>query len=107
MKIKVRIWKIICGFLIFIIVFLITCISGLRERADNLQIQLDKCVEIEEPSLKPCPICGHKVKLNPVNDSFYIECKVYMGNDGCGLKTGYYKSKNELIKQWNDMHCTQ
>lgn len=103
-KLKVRILRAICGFLIFIVVFLVTCIFGLRERADNLQTQLDQCVEIEEQNLKPCPICGHEVKLNPVNDSFYIECDNFLGENGCGLTTGYYKSKNELIEQWNNMN---
>ena len=100
-KFKIKIWQGICAILTFLVVFFIVCIFGLRERADNLQTQLDQCVEIEEQNLEPCPICGHEVKLNPVNDSFYIKCEKWMGNDGCGLTTGYYKSKNELIEQWN------
>ena len=100
-KLKNKLWKIICVVLVFIIVFLIVCIVGLRKRADDLQ--LDQCVEVEEQALNPCPICGHKVKLNPINDSFYIECENF-GEDGCGLTTGYYKSKNELIEQWNGMN---
>ena len=103
-KLKVRLWRAICGFLIFIVVFLVTCIFGLRERADNLQTQLDQCIEIEEENLLPCPICGHEVKLNPINESFYIECEKWIGSDGCGLRTGYYKSKNELIEKWNNMN---
>ena len=102
-KLKNRIWKIICVVLVFATIFLIVCILGLRKRADNLQIQLEQCVEIEEQTLDPCPICGYEVKLNPVNDSFYIKCDDFLGEDGCGLKTGYYKSKNELIEKWNGM----
>ena len=102
-KLKNRIWKIICVVLVFATIFLIVCILGLRKRADNLQIQLEQCVEVEEQTLNPCPICGHEVKLNPINDSFYIKCDDFLGEDGCGLKTGYYKSKNELIEKWNGM----
>lgn len=106
-KIKNKLWKIICVVLVFITIFLIICIVGLRKRADNLQIQLEQCVEVEEnleENLIPCPMCGHEVKLNPINDSFYIECDKFSGEDGCGLTTGYYKSKKELIEQWNRMN---
>ena len=102
-KLKVIIWRVICGCLVFLVVFLITCIFGLRERADNLQIQLEQCTAVEEENLIPCPICGNEVKLNPINDSFYIECDNFSDEYGCGLQTGYYKSKNELIEQWNEM----
>ena len=99
-KLKNRIWKIIC----VVLVFATVCILGLRKRVDNLQIQLEQCVKVEEQTLNPCPICGNEVKLNPVNDSFYIKCDDLLGGDGCGLTTGYYKSKNELIEQWNGMN---
>lgn len=102
-KLKVKISQAICGVLIFIIVFLVVCIYGLRTRADDLQVQLEQCIEIEEQNLSPCPMCGNEVKLNPINDSFYIECDNFLGEDGCGLQTGYYNSKNELIEQWNNM----
>ena len=100
--------KIICVVWVFVTIFLVVCIVGLRKRADNLQIQLEQCVEyveveVEEQTLDPCPICGHEVKLNPINDSFYIECDDFLGESGCGLTTGYYKSKNELIEKWNGM----
>ena len=100
-KIKSKILKAICVGLVFLTIFLIVCILGLRKRSDNLQIQLEQCVEVEEQTLNPCPICGHEVKLNPVNDSFYIKCDDFLGEDGCGLTTGYYESKNELIEKWN------
>lgn len=103
-KLKNKLWKTICVVLVFITIFLVVCIVGLRKRADNLQIQLEQCAELEEENLIPCPMCGHKVKLNPINDSFYIECGNFLGEGGCGLKTGYYKSKNELIEQWNGMN---
>ena len=100
---RIGIWKVICVVLIFLTIFLIVCIFGLRKRADNLQTQLEQCVEVEEQTLDPCPMCGHEVKLNPINDSFYIECDYFLGESGCGLTTGYYKSKNELIEKWNGM----
>ena len=102
-KIKSKIWKTVCVVFVFIIIFLVVCIIGLRKRADNLQIQLEQCVEVEEQTLDPCPMCGHEVKLNPINDSFYIECDDFMGEGGCGLRTDYYKSKNKLIEKWNGM----
>ena len=102
-KLKNKILKAICVGLIFLTIFLIVCIFGLRKRADNLQTQLEQCVEVEEQALDPCPICGNEVKLNPINDSFYIECDDFLGENGCGLTTGYYKSKNELIEKWNGM----
>ena len=98
-----KIWKTICVGLVFLTIFLIACILGLQKRADNLQTQLEQCVEVEEQALDPCPICGHEVKLNPIDDSFYIECSNFLGESGCGLRTGYYKSKNELIEKWNGM----
>ena len=103
-KIKSKIWKTVCVVFVFVIIFLVVCIIELRKRADNLQIQLEQCVELEEENLIPCPMCGHEVKLNPINDSFYIKCDDFLGEDGCGLTTGYYKSKNELIEQWNGMN---
>lgn len=98
-KLKNKIWKTICVVLVFLTIFLIVYIFELQKRDDDLQ----KCVEIEEQTLNPCPICGHEVKLNPINDSFYIKCDDFLGEDGCGLTTGYYKSKNELIEKWNGM----
>ena len=103
-KLKNRIWKIICVVLVFATIFLIVYMFGLRKRADNLQTQINQCVKVEEENLVPCPICGHEVKLNPINDSFYIKCDDFLGEDGCGLTTGYYESKNELIEKWNGMN---
>lgn len=102
-KLKIKIWKTSCVVLVFLTIFLIICICGLRYRADNLQVQLEQCIEVEEQSLIPCPICGEEVKLNPVNNLFYIKCSNFIGEDGCGLQTGYYESKMELIEQWNGM----
>lgn len=102
-KLKLKIWIMLSIFLIFLNIFLATCVYGLRERANNLQTQLDQYIEIEEENLLPCPICTHRVNLNSINDSFYIECEQW-DDSGCGLTTGYYKSKNELIEKWNNMN---
>ena len=45
-----------------------------------------------------CPMCGHnEVKLYPINNSFYIECK------WCDLRTGYYSSEYALTHDWNKL----
>ena len=63
--------------------------------------------ELFESILKPCPLCGHEVKLVPIDEDWFIECERYNFEDhddhGCGLKTGYYKNKDELINMWNAM----
>ena len=49
-----------------------------------------------EITLENCSLCeGHPI-LQPVNQSFYIECK------DCKLRTNYFDSKYELIKYWNN-----
>lgn len=53
-----------------------------------------ECIE-----LLNCPMCGSKVKLYPINESWYIECS----NDHCELHTGYFNNKNELMDKWNNM----
>lgn len=49
-----------------------------------------------EVELEPCPICGEEVDLFPVNESFHIKC------NNCGLDTGFYETKQDCIRQWND-----
>lgn len=70
-------------------------------------VEQEEKTELFESVLKPCPLCGHEVKLIPIDEDFYIECERYNFEDhddhGCGLKTGYYKNKDELIKMWNAM----
>ena len=46
-----------------------------------------------------CPMCGERVKLNPIEDDWYIECQ----NIHCDLQTGYFDDKKELIEKWNKM----
>lgn len=57
--------------------------------------ELQTKVGTGEVELNPCLLCGGQAKLNPINDSFYIECL------GCELQTDYYDSKAELIEYWN------
>ena len=102
-KLKNKILYGACAIWMIIVVFLVVCIGVLQHKADKLQIQLEQSVETEEINLLPCPICDCSVKLNPINDSFYIECEQFDDDGGCGLTTGFYKSKNELIEQWNGM----
>lgn len=51
----------------------------------------ENTIELEE-----CPLCDGNAELNPVNDSYYIECKK------CGLQTAYYESLDMLVNYWND-----
>lgn len=82
---------------------LVFCIGIASEehRIDTLQATIKEQeaviaeLKVDETELNPCSLCGGQVKLNPVNDSFYIECL------DCELETGYYKSKADLIKYWN------
>lgn len=53
--------------------------------------------------LKTCPICEATVRLKG-GKLYYIECEEYDDNNkkrGCGLQTGYYDSKQDLIEIWN------
>lgn len=52
-----------------------------------------------------CPFCGaNNIKLHPINDSWYMECEKYgLNQRGCGLSTGYFSDKQELIDKWNIM----
>ena len=63
-----------------------------RLKAENEMLMQES--EITE-ELQPCYICGSTVKIQPVNESFYIEC------ENCGLETRFFKSKSELIKYWD------
>ena len=75
-------------------------IKTLQEENSSLHTDLDEygCEELE---LKGCPVCGKEVRIKQIDTSFQIECDKW-NNDGCGLTTGYYKSKSDLIKNWNN-----
>lgn len=54
----------------------------------------ERCDE-EKIELVPCYLCNGVVKIQSVNDSFYIEC------EKCELRTDFYNSKRDLITYWN------
>ena len=56
----------------------------------------------EEVELEPCPMCGKNVEVTLIGKSWIIECDNMHSNNGCGLQTGYYEDKEELIRKWND-----
>lgn len=53
--------------------------------------------EFEIKSLQPCPKCGHQpiIRENARNNGYNIVCRV------CGLRTGLFKYKQNLIGYWN------
>ena len=66
----------------------------------------EKILELpKEDYVTECPFCGaNNIRLHPVNDSWYIECERYgVDNKGCGLSTGYFTNRQELIDKWNAM----
>ena len=74
---------------------------ALRNENEEVKNELmDKLYEVS--SLEPCPMCEAEVKLFGT-DSFYIDCDKFDDNKGCGLKTGYYKSKMKLVEDWNSI----
>ena len=70
-----------------------TQIRELESENKELITQLDQLDDTEP--LASCQYCGSEVKLNPINDSWYIECA------NCGLHTTYFSDKHELIRYWN------
>ena len=46
-----------------------------------------------------CPMCGSRVELIPIYDSWFIKCQ----NTHCDLHTGFFDDKEELIEKWNEM----
>ena len=53
-----------------------------------------------------CPMCHSNVKLMvrqyTCGNDYMIECL----NDDCGMHTGYFKDKEELVEKWNKMFKT-
>lgn len=87
---------IIVAALIIIPVSLIIYHIG-YERGENNNIHY----VYDEPEIDKCPMCGKDVKINPIDDVWYIKCDIM--NGGCGLQTGYYEDKYTLINTWNDI----
>lgn len=66
----------------------------------SLQVAEEICHilnEFEIKSLQPCPKCGHQsiIRENAMNTRCSIVCRV------CGLTTGLFKYKQNLIGYWN------
>ena len=82
---------------IFCIIWIATIILLVSkiDKIHQLELKLEE-VKYEEVVLKPCYMCENEVELSPINDRFYIHC------DSCGLETGYYKLRSNLVEQWND-----
>lgn len=59
--------------------------------------------EFEIKSLQPCPKCGHQpiIHENAMNTRCSIVCRV------CGLTTGLFKYKQNLIGYWNAKTCEE
>lgn len=53
-----------------------------------------------------CPMCHSNVKLMvreyTCGNDYMIECL----NDDCGMHTGYFEDKEELVEKWNKMFET-
>lgn len=94
------------------LIIAVICLAGtismieLRNQNDALQIENDalksenevlKSGENSDESIElvPCYLCGSAVKIQPVNEHFYIICT------NCGLRTDFFGSRSELIRYWN------
>lgn len=53
---------------------------------------------MNEPTLRPCPFCGHAPELFNWCESFEISCE----NDDCGVQVNAVEKTKELVAaQWN------
>lgn len=86
------------GIIVTLAVLILSCVAtfnyALNLKAENKMLKSEINSD-ETADLVPCYLCGGTVKIQPVKNSFYIECV------SCNLTTGYFKSKSELIKYWN------
>jgi len=69
--------------------------ESLRSELNNEKYGVEK--------LLPCPICKEEVELEQVSDDYHIVCDRWDDGKGCNLETGYYDTKEELVKAWNGM----
>lgn len=59
--------------------------------------------------LKPCPFCGQtksleieeipNIFINSDKSSYRVICDI--SKDGCGCKSGYEYSEEDIVKAWN------
>lgn len=108
-KITKTIGTWLLGILSFISIMLnVTLFSTCMELRRQNEVLNKELMDIKYSTfeIKPCPMCGSEdVKLLG-NDSFYIYCDNLSSDgsgDGCGLRTAYYDSKQELIETWNSI----
>ena len=89
----------IVGFILGVFTFVVVCLiwenDNLKKELNNERYGVEK--------LLPCPICKEEVKLEQVRDSYHIVCDKWEDGRGCNLETGYYGTKEELVKAWNGM----
>lgn len=91
----------IVGFILGVFTFVIVCLiwenNNLEKELNNEKFVVDKLVN--------CPMCGKEVDFRSTGTAYYIECCPWRtkGEYGCGLQTGYYDTKEELVKAWNGM----
>lgn len=89
----------IVGFVLGVFTFVVVCLiwenNNLEKELSNERYGVEK--------LLPCPICKEEVELEQVNDSYHIVCDRWEDGKGCNLETGYYDTKEELVKAWNGM----
>ena len=94
-KKKIIVLGLIVGVFIISIFIQRNKIISLEEKVIQLENEQKENIA-SEITLENCPFCdGHPI-LQPVNQSFYIEC------EGCKLETNYFGSKYELIQYWNN-----
>ena len=89
----------IVGFVLGVFTFIVVCLiwenDNLKKELNNERYGVEK--------LLPCPICKEEVELEQVGDSYHIVCDRWEDGRGCNLETGYYGTKEELVKAWNGM----
>lgn len=68
---------------------------------------------MSEYKLEPCPCCGNaqvRIVVYPkqtnetyiyFTDRFAVQCEYTGDNQGCGLESGHFKSKEEAVDNWN------
>ncbi len=98
-------WEYIAGVIVGVLfVIAIVCAVILITENRNLEKELNN-EKFGVDSLVECPMCGEDVDFRSTRTSYYIECCPWrtQGEYGCGLKTGYYDTKEELVKAWNGM----
>lgn len=81
-------------------IVILSVLYGLTEiQSRQLEKRIDGLTRTD--ILEPCPLCSGNAIVQPVNDSFYIQC------EDCKLKTTYFHSKEELVEYWNTRNETK